>query len=266
MNENGLESINMIWVGDKISNCERMCMQSFLKNGHHIKLWTYGKVENVPDGIEYMDANEIVPKNKIFKHQNSYAPFADLFRWKLLYKFGGWYADTDVVCLKPFDLKGDFIIGWEEKDKFLTNTVLKVKKGHPLAKEMVYCAEHPLAFRSYDNLDVILKKIRCRLRWWKKYYSLYWGYTAGPTGVTKTWESNKEKYKDVTIVERNVFYSVKPSEWHKIIEENALSINDLPEEAYGVHLWNNFWCSNGIDKNQVFPLNSLIGQLMKKYS
>ena len=64
----------------------------------------------------------------------SYAAFADLFRWKLMYDAGGYYVDTDVLCLQRFDFKEDVVVGWENKNTLITPTVLGFEQGgHELA-------------------------------------------------------------------------------------------------------------------------------------
>lgn len=66
--------------------------------------------------VELCDANLIIPKKDVFKHMGSYAAFADLFRWKLMYDTGGCYVDTDVLCLQRFDFKEDVVIAWENEN------------------------------------------------------------------------------------------------------------------------------------------------------
>ena len=40
---------------------------------------------------------------------------------------------------------------------------------------------------------------------------------------------------------------------------------DLENECYGVHLWNEYWRNNNIDKNGSYPKNSLYEQLKRRY-
>lgn len=94
--------VHMLWIGGSLSNLEKISILSFLKNGFSVKLWTYGNVLGVPDGTIQHDARTVLPENRIFKYKNgSYAGFANLFRYAVLSKFGGLWADTDVICLIP---------------------------------------------------------------------------------------------------------------------------------------------------------------------
>lgn len=44
-----------------------------------------------------------------------------------------------------------------------------------------------------------------------------------------------------------------------------VSIEDLRQEFYVAHLWNEMWCHNGIGNNKPFPKISFIGQAMEGY-
>ena len=89
--------VNMLWIGTDISPIEALSMKSFVKNGMQVKLHAYNLLRGVPDDVELCDANLIIPQKNVFKYMESYAVFADLFRWKLMYEQGHYYADTDVV-------------------------------------------------------------------------------------------------------------------------------------------------------------------------
>tara|TARA_Y100001972_G_scaffold128789_1_gene191746 strand:- start:4406 stop:5215 length:810 start_codon:yes stop_codon:yes gene_type:complete len=92
-----------LWIGDKLSLMEYGCIKSFLKHGYEFHLYVYGEVENIPEGVVIKDGNQILNKNDIFKEHGSILPFADLFRFKMLYLCGGCWVDLDIICLKPFD-------------------------------------------------------------------------------------------------------------------------------------------------------------------
>jgi len=102
--------IQSLWIGDELSSIEKLCINSFLKNGHPFHLYTYSNVKGVPKGTTILDANTIIPKSKIFRYANgSVACFADYFRYKLLFDKGNWWVDTDVICLKPFNFKEKYV-------------------------------------------------------------------------------------------------------------------------------------------------------------
>ena len=90
---------------------EILSMKSFLHNNHNYHLYTYGDIGNIPEGVLVKDANKILPEKDIFRYQNgSVSAFSNVFRYKMLFEKGGYWVDTDLVCLKPFDFKEDFSI------------------------------------------------------------------------------------------------------------------------------------------------------------
>ncbi len=103
--------IQSLWIGEKLSTMEQLSISSFLQNGHAYHLYVYDAVEGVPKGTVLKDANEIISSERIFKykHHDSYAGFANLFRYKLLLEKGGFWVDTDVVCLRPFQFSSDYM-------------------------------------------------------------------------------------------------------------------------------------------------------------
>ena len=79
----------------------------------HLWIFKFDKIKNVPKGIFVKDGNDILDKSEIFTYKNgSYSAFSNLFRFTLLYKNGGYWADTDLICmksLKDFDKEEDVI-------------------------------------------------------------------------------------------------------------------------------------------------------------
>ena len=97
----------MLWIGERLSNLERLSIASFLANGHAVHLYTYGDVDRVPPGVVRCDANKILPESAVFTYAGGFgkgspSAFANGFRYKLLLERGGMYSDTDIVCLRPF--------------------------------------------------------------------------------------------------------------------------------------------------------------------
>ena len=45
-----------LWIGDALSPYERLCIQSFLAQGHEFELLVYHPVTNVPPGCRLTDA------------------------------------------------------------------------------------------------------------------------------------------------------------------------------------------------------------------
>src|SRR5690242_13762176 len=97
--------IQGLWIGPELSVMEQLSISSFLLNLHEYHLYAYDEPKNIPAGTIVKDAAEILPASRVFqyKHFPTYAGFANFYRYKLLFERGGWWADTDTICLKPFD-------------------------------------------------------------------------------------------------------------------------------------------------------------------
>jgi len=116
--------IQSLWIGSSLSKLEQVCLKSFIDNGHEFHLYTYEDVDNIPEGIIIKDGNEILDKSEIFRYQNgSVSAFSNLFRFTLLYKKGGIWVDTDVICVKPFLFEDEIVI-MSEPDKYYNENII----------------------------------------------------------------------------------------------------------------------------------------------
>ena len=73
-------------------------------------------------------------RSRIFQYQQypSYAGFANFFRYQLLLERGGWWADTDTICVKPFDFSDEYVFSSEIGNnglEVINNGILKAPAG-----------------------------------------------------------------------------------------------------------------------------------------
>jgi len=140
--------VQSLWVGNRLSRMEHYSIKSFLKLGYKFILYTYEPVANIPKGTTVKNGNKIIPKQEIFKLKETFLPFADIFRYKMLYMNGGYWVDLDMIALKRFNFKEPYIFSSERtmlegslifKDKrtqVANIGVLKAPKGSPFYKEL----------------------------------------------------------------------------------------------------------------------------------
>ena len=252
--------IKSLWIGGPLTNLERLCIDSFIKNGHEFHLYIYDNVEGIPLGTVVKDGNEIINEREIFtyrdpQHNGSFSAFSNWFRYKMLYELGGYWVDMDMVCLKPFNFNSEYVFSSETcydrpdlKDGVHLNAgVIKVPKHSELIE---YC---------WDRTQEIGKNVK-------------WGQI-GPKLLKEAVDKfNLIKYMELP----NVFCPIHHGETKVIVETdwtNDYGINiawqrpfDLENKCYGVHLWNECWRNNNMDKNGSYPKNSLYEQLKRKYS
>lgn len=147
--------IQSFWTGP-ITNMERLCIKSYLDNGHEFHLYTYESLTGLPVGVKVKDANEIIPREQMEKFSNP-QQFSDHFRYSLLFKLGGWWMDMDTVCLRPFTFSQEYVFALAPTSgTYLYNGFLKVPAESPI---MQYCMQrthgygkHSLAALSFQDL------------------------------------------------------------------------------------------------------------------
>ena len=237
------EIIQSLWIGDTLSTMEQLSMNSFIKNGHEYHLYTYDTVRNIPDGVIVKDGNDILPKDSIFTYKHgdgkgSVSAFSNVFRYKLLYDKGGYWVDTDVVCLKKWDFGKEYVFASEkDSDRIkITSCVIKTPKQNQFAK---YCYER------CSEIDL---------------NNVIWGQI-GPTLVG---EGVSHLGLDRYVVDTSVFCPIKWFEANKSLDPSYNS-DLLMKKNYAIHMWHEVWRRNGADKDAQFHPDCLYEKLKKEY-
>ena len=253
--------IQSLWIGPELSKLEQLCIKSFIENGHEFHLYTYEDVKNVPEGVIIKDGNEILDKSEIYTYKSgpvsgyktgSVSAFSNLFRLTMLYKRGGYWVDTDVICVRPFKFDEEIVIMCEPINDYNKNKVtscfLKMPQNSEVAKEGI-------------NIQMQHKKLILsgQMQW---------------NSGTKTIEELVHKFK--------LFRYLKP--WQTICScawnhpmtllnpnftPNPKVINrmdQIPDEMVCIHLWHEVWRREGIDKNKTYHPESLYELFKKKYN
>jgi hypothetical protein len=115
-------------------------MKSFLAQGHRFLLYTYDEVENIPEGCEVLDAATVLDEGEVFfyedsVHAGSPGAFSNLFRYTLLDREGGWWVDTDTLCLTSEIPEQEYVFA---KATFnYGNAILRAPAGSALIREML---------------------------------------------------------------------------------------------------------------------------------
>ena len=226
------EPIQSLWIGPRLSAMERTCLASFLRCGHEVHLYTYGDADGVPPGVVVRDGGEILPAERIFRYRehDTVSGFSNFFRYKLLLERGGWWVDTDLICLRPFTFEGDYVFASElsKGAAVVTSSAIKAPRGSEAMKfAWDFCnARDPMSLR--------------------------WGET-GPALVQQVVE--RFALHDA-VQPPSVFCPIPFWEWRRIVEI------DVPlGDAHAVHLWNELWRRNGVDKDASYEPASLYERL-----
>lgn len=230
-----------LWIGGELGAMEKLSLQSFLAQGHEYHLYAYEDVGAVPRGVQVKDAATIIPADKVFKIAGSYAGFSNSFRYKLLAENAGFWADTDVICTRPFEFDAELVFASE---RILNTTQTKIANcvmgaREPGSEVMTRCYERAL---NTDTSDY------------------RWGML-GPDLVNQVVaELGLQNF----ILPPEVFCPVDYWNWTWFaLPFCPLDINQGDTRA--VHLWHQFWKVNGLDKNALFPPHSLY-EILKRHS
>lgn len=206
-----------------------MCLGSFSRQGHDVHLYAYEPQPDAPRGVRVLDANEIIPEKAIFRTRKgrgkgSFACFADLFRYKLLFDRGGWWVDTDVFCLHAFDFEAPYVLGAE--DKPVANGVIKAPAGCELMRRTYEAA------RDYDYRTILWNELTDIL-------------------TRNVIDLGLARY----VLPSHIFSPIAFDEIPDCVRgQREFSIGS---ESYAVHLYNEMWRRNHLDKHDRYPEGSL---------
>lgn len=224
-----------LWIGSTLSIMEKLSIVSFLENGHEYHLYAYDELPGVPRGATVKDANKILPASLIFQYRDrpSYSAFSNFFRYRLLLERGGWWVDSDTVCLRHFDFPEEYVVSSQKNGAGQIPNVGAIKA--PRGSEAIAYAWSV-----------------CQT---KKRNELVWG-EIGPALMAEV----VERYRLQRYVKP--YYVFCPIEWERLLVPYVVGV---PEEAYAIHLWNSMWVFGNQDKNATYNPGCIYEQLKTRY-
>ena len=234
------EIVQSLWIGNRLSVMEQLCIRSFLHHGYQFHLYTYGELENIPNGTIVHSGTEILPAEDIFVYRKgcgkgSPAVFSDYFRYKLLLERGGWWSDLDAVCMKPLDFPEDHVSCYErEKDGSLHVAVglMKLPAGSPIIQ---YC------WNACQKID------KSNIGW-------------GQIGPSLFARAIREVKVPIRLLSPEAFYPIDHWQFKKLVRET-----EMPKDCYSIHLWSSKWRRKGLDINAIYDPQCIYEQLKQKY-
>ena len=222
------------WMG-KLSPREWICINSFLQKGHSYRIFSYDHKLSIPTGAELLNANDIVTKKEYDFHVSlkgtNLASFSDKFRYKLLLTHGGWWVDTDVVCLKNEIPISDFqtFMCWQHHEK-INNAIIRMGVNDPIMKK---CLEEIEKWEEYA------KTKKCKL-------------SQGQFGPHLITEITKNLNRFAEVFPMRYGYPWHWTEAKSIFATKHWDLNLLiakTEDSYFGHLWNDILNKEKIEKN-----------------
>ena len=235
---------NFFWEG-VLTDYEVASINSFVRNDFSVNLWTYSQnsFSKISTEVEIKDASEILPIDLLNKlNQNlqkaNYSSFSNLFRYKLLDVYGGWWFDTDCFCQKNV----------KEFEKIIPNReyILGLERENYVGSAVMYFTDTKLLKYIEDKAYELIKENNYRLKWGQ----------IGPDLITDVVIS-KELIDN--ILDPTYFFPVPPNEVQKLFnpnieknEENAIN------SSFVCHTWNEMFRKYNINKTIYPPRNSYL--------
>jgi hypothetical protein len=236
---------HMFWAYGGLSKMERICVNSFIKNGFELNLWTYENEAINIDGVTIRDAREVIPESLLFLNRaGSYAGFSDLFRYSVLCLYGGLWVDTDVVALKPAVRLPDspfLVTERAENNKIMING------------NVIY---NPV--RRYGNI-IDLARVYAE-RFPKE--EILWN-EIGPALLTAIVQCNP--HHGFTIFGPEFANHVNHWDCPNLFIKDNIDY-ELSENMHFMHLYNEMWRRARVDKNEEFPQNCLYEKISRTFA
>jgi hypothetical protein len=238
-----LKKAGFFWHGSPLGIYEQVCISSFVKRGFSVTVYSYEPLQ-LPVGAFLGDAATILPKSYLTRYTQEGRPanlpaFSDAFRYHLLAGQGGWWFDTDVVCLASADRYANLIaskearIGMGYEDMSLVNGAV------------LYAGDPALVARLLTELE-------------SKGTEFRWG-AIGPSLLTAVVESMGLGRQ---VEDQATFYPVHWEDFHKLVDPQWTQwCESRSRSSLAVHLWNEMCRRFGLPADKMPPIDSFLHRL-----
>ena len=229
------------WNGRPLGIIEKLSLGSFVTRGYHVQLYSFDSIE-VPDGVQLMDAAEILPRNQLFpnpRERRSFAGFSNIFRYAILKKKKVIWTDADVLCWNWNLGSRDYIFGWQDAGSVINGAVLAAPQNSTLLHNLIGEA-------STVNTE--------RLRWGQ----------LGPFLITN--EVRKLGMEHIALP-RISLYPIPPHQiWRVMAPSQTASLEEELVDSSALHLWHSVMSSAAPELDHALPpKGSLLANLAERY-
>jgi Glycosyltransferase sugar-binding region containing DXD motif len=236
--------VHMLWAFGELSQLELLCVNSFVKQGFDLSVWSYNSNLSCPSGATLRDAREVLPESTLLNYQrSSIAAFSDLFRYAVLMQHSGLYVDTDVIALRNASLMAP-------QHPFLVTERTQNSSNFKINGNVIYCP-NPERGVIIDLALSVAKQFSIE--------KMEWG-DIGPNLLTALHCA----YPKVSFQLMPPEFA-NPINWWQSPEELLTQAGHISENTFFLHCFNEMWRQKGIDKNAPFPAGSMMETLAQKY-
>jgi hypothetical protein len=210
-------------------------------NGFTVTLYAYDQVQNVPDGIKFADADEIVGRGLLEQFKVMGRPsiphFADYFRCCLFKGTGQTWIDADILCLRPFFIDEQRSLLAMQSRGVIGNAILRVDPKDRMLTRLIAGIEEKADGRDHP-----------------------YG-ASGPSLITDVYGRS-----GIEVAYDPKYFFPIPWEkwWMPFLPSERAACEETCANANVIHLWNNLIDAAGIWKDMLPPVGSFIhGQLTR---
>lgn len=146
--------VGTVWVGPQLNWITRMSLQSFLHMGHPTVLFHTDEIED-PDikGLELVNVREVWDYPDKLRERVSPTVFSDFFRLRMIRDVRMIWADTDVLCYRPFTPTDGYLVG-HEYGGMINNNVLFLPEDSPSLNMLIDLFSDPSFVPDWLRKDV----------------------------------------------------------------------------------------------------------------
>ncbi|MEM9725090.1 MAG: hypothetical protein AAF909_06485 [Pseudomonadota bacterium] len=104
-----------LWIGERLPDFHNLCLRSWRAMGHEVRFYSYGAVENVPEGVAVRDAEDVFPRAALEDPARRIPVVirSDIWRIAMLQRGLGVWCDADVLLLRPIPHPNRLLLGVE---------------------------------------------------------------------------------------------------------------------------------------------------------
>jgi hypothetical protein len=231
------------WKGE-LSPFEMFCLSSFSKKGYDVVLYSYERLSWLPDGVQNLDAREIVAESYMDRFKTdglqNISQFSDYFRYNMFLKTTRFWIDADVILLRDFNESPDQPFLVAEGQANVCNAFLRIPSSSNELKKIILDTE------KYLDKDIP----------WAAVQSL----------VADSYKLRNSSRK-VTLRQSKDYMPVGYDDFYKVLlPEHLDECMALCTNAHSVHLYNNILGRIGYYKYLMPPTGSYLNEYIKNNS
>ncbi len=241
------QEVRAFWTGPQLSPYEELSLRSLVAGGARTLLYSTNMELRVPDGVELIDAREIlsgqVHRFTFADGVRSPALHSDLFRYLAIRQFGGWYVDLDIILLgKELPRQKAYLA--RESENLVNGAVMTFPQGSPFITAAI---EEAWKLLPEAGPGAPLSK----------------RISIGPELVTRL---VREYALDHVVRPRSSAYEIGYDEIAAMFDPaHHAELEERTADSDFVHLWNEIWGRVRLPKHYGPPEGSFLDGLFRRF-